>query len=236
MKIKQIILLSLVVTCVSCMSKSKESVEIQKQTTVEERQVAMDPLAKDSVKEALEKQYKQMRVDTNINYPYGSPILREEIFLDRISFKGKEEFYRKVELDIAKTLAYQKEYEEKRAVADNEKPNYDYKYGGYDYFDAFQYIFPIVEVYLQSKKFTFPTIATYEQRMKEVFGYDGKAKNNYPRVEDKGRLNCFLTNAGQSPPPYDADEVAFYGSDYLLLDCYFYTYLGYPFIYTSLGR
>ena len=238
-----LIVLMLSLSLLSCQGKeTKEdnvttsALEVQEKQDQQQPKPLLDFIAIDSIKAVLKQEYTKMREKENMNWIYdrGLSKYRDVIYLDSISFKGKEAFYQKVKIDIENTLAYQKDYENERAKVDNEEPRYSYTYGGYDYFDTFQYIFSIVEVHLKTKNFVFPTAEVYKQRMKEVFGFSGQVKNSFPLMEENGQLFCFSLNAGRPNYPYEPDEIEFYGSDYLVLPYYFYNYSGYNFIYTSL--
>ncbi|WP_413514124.1 hypothetical protein [Myroides odoratus] len=223
----------------SCQSKTQEQkIRIEAPNSLEQPTPLLDPMRIDSLEKVLKTEYKKMREIDNINWNHGTEGIATEgfiLYLDSISFEGKEEFYKKVKLDIERFNARRRKYQDERAAEENETPQYSYNYSGYDFFDGFQYFFPIVEEYLKRKAFKFPTIETYKHRMQEVFGFGGQIKNNFPLVKDNGKLNCFSVNAGDPNSPYDEDKIAFYGSDYLVLEYYFYNYIGYPFIYTSLN-
>ena len=241
--------LLLLLTISSCQGKVKQEervVNITSETQQQEQgqeqeqpRPLLDPIAVDSVKEALKVAYKKMRETENINWIYGEGGLykyRDIVYLDTISFKGKEEFYQKIKIDIQETLDYQKNEENERAKADNMEPRYSYNYGGYDYFDAFQYIFPILKQWLQSKHYRLPTAEVYKQRMSEVFGFVGEIKNNFPLVEDNSQLYCFSINAGRTNIEEEERYLIELGNYNLLFPKYFYNYKGYNFIYTSLNN
>ncbi|EHQ41999.1 hypothetical protein [Myroides odoratus] len=239
-----LIVLMLGLSLLSCHGKVKEkqednvttsAFEVQETQDQQQPKPLLDSIAVDSIKAVLKQEYTKMREKENINWIYdrGLSKYRDVIYLDSISFKGKEAFYQKVSLDINKANNKRRKNEDERAKFDNEEPRYSYNYGGYYYFDAFQYIFPIVEVYLKTKKFVFPTTEVYQQRMNEVFGFSGQIKNSFPLMEDNGQLYCFSANAGLANID-EEDRVLIENNYNILFPHYFYNYSGYNFIYTSL--
>ncbi|MDM1046013.1 hypothetical protein HX004_08760 [Myroides sp. 1354] len=237
--------LLLLLTISSCQGKVKQEervINITSETQQQEQQQPrplLDPMTVDSVKDVLKIAYNKMRETENINWIYGEGGLykyRDIVYLDTISFKGKEEFYQKIKIDIQETLDYRVNEENERAKVDNVEPRYSFNYGGYDYFDAFQYIFPILEQWLQSKHYKIPTTEVYKQRMNEVFGFAGQIKNNFPLVEDKGQLYCFSINAGRANIEEEERYLIELGNYNLLFPKYFYNYKGYNFIYASLNN
>lgn len=238
MKNKLIVLFIIALSFVSCQGKQREEVAKESHDTPSINHKVYDSNNTDSVKEALKKEYKLRREDTNSNWPYGDRGMRDfmqYIKLDDLIFQGKEEFYRKIKQDIENAIVWQKEYEDESAKEEHREVRYSYAYSGYDYFDVFQYTFPITVEYLKKNNFTFPSTDIFKKRMKEVFGYDGQVKNSFPKVKEDNQLYCFSINAGQPnyPEQYSESDMLEEHGERSLFRFYFYSYTGYNFIYTS---
>lgn len=234
--------LLLLLTISSCHGKIKQEervANITPETQQQEREQLrslIDPMAVDSVKEVLKVTYKKMRETENINWPHGnenSMKMNKVLFLDSLIFKGKEEFFFKVKKHMDFVFERDRLYEERYMEENGEVLGYNRSYFGYDFFDVFHYLFPIVETYLNTKNFVFPTDEVYKQRMNEVFGFNEQIVNDFPLMKENLQLYCFSMNGGQPNFPYEPDEIEDYGNDQLVLPYYFYNLKGYNFIYSS---